>query len=69
MMLDVGKVMAGCQEIAGIQPRRRPAFDKVVVGHESNCPECRSVICIFISDISSVAIDVARSYGDTKPHL
>ena len=59
MMLDVGKVMAGCQENAGIKPRRRPAFDKVVVGHESKGPECRSVICTFIFDISSAAIDDA----------
>ena len=68
-MLDVGKVMAGCQENAGIKPRRRPAFDKVVVGHESKGPECRSVICTFIFDISSVAIDVTRSFEDTQPHL
>ena len=43
------------------KPRKKPAFDEVVVGHKPQGPECRSVISTIIS---SVAEDVTQSKRD-----
>ena len=69
IMFDFSKVTTAPQEIGSLESRGRQVFDNVVVGHESQSPECRSVICTCISHIPSVTTDVTQGKKDAQLHL